>query len=89
MTNEFKEGDKLCGVRLLDKSMPGKECSFRIEIWTKFSNDSDESGKSMKQYIDETLVSIIKECKDPITSVSPVKFTPHKSVDKAGAKGGY
>ena len=39
ITGEFTECDKLCGVRLLDKSGSSKESFFRIEVWTKFAPD--------------------------------------------------
>lgn len=60
VTNHCKEGQKRCGVCLPDKSFPDKENSFSVEILTKFSSDSNKLGKSIKQYIDETLVSILK-----------------------------
>lgn len=88
VTGEFEECDKLCGVRLLDKSQPSKESCFRIEIWTKFSSDSEEEGKNMRRYIDEKLVSMIKECPDQIASVSASKFTQHKSPPATGNKMG-
>ena len=53
VTGEFEEADKLCGVRLLDKSQPAKESCFRIEIWTKFSSDAEDEGKNMRRYISE------------------------------------
>ena len=37
ITGEFAESDKLCGVRLLDKSSNDRPNVFRIEIWTKFA----------------------------------------------------
>ncbi len=43
----------------------------------------------MKQYIEDTLVSIIKESKDPMSSAGPIKFTTHKSTQAQGTKGGY
>ena len=39
ITGEFAECDKICGVRLLDKSSLNKESFFRIEIWTKFATE--------------------------------------------------
>lgn len=37
----------LCGVRLLDKSREGRENNFRLEVWTKFSNDKEEPAIKM------------------------------------------
>ena len=79
MTGEFKECDKLCGVRLLDKSKTGAENSFRIEVWTKFSSDNDEAGKIMKQYIEEVFCALIRECKDSIVKVNTANFAQHKT----------
>jgi len=57
---------------------------YRIEIWTKFSNENEDSGKNMKKYIDEKIVSIIKECNDPMVNVSQIKFTQHKTQSSTG-----
>ena len=84
VTGEFSECDKICGVRLLDKSMAGKESFFRIEIWTKFSSDQEECGKNMKDYIETKLVKIIRECKDQIVMVNPTRFEMHKSAPSTG-----
>jgi hypothetical protein len=88
VTGEFKECDKLCGVRMLDKSQQGKESCFRIEIWTKFGSDQEEEGKNMRHYIEEKLVSMIKESNDPIAQVSANKFTQHKSPPAGANKPG-
>ena len=83
MTGEFKECDKLCGVRLLDKSKTGAENSFRIEVWTKFSSDNDEAGKIMKQYIEEVFCALIRECKDSIVKVNTASVAVPVFVTKA------
>ena len=38
VTGEFPDADKIAGVRILDKSTNERPGSFRIEIWTKFSD---------------------------------------------------
>ena len=41
VTSDFPDSDKICGVRLLDKSNSDRPGIYRIEIWTKF-NDPKE-----------------------------------------------
>jgi hypothetical protein len=33
VTGVFPHTDLLCGIRFLDKSKPGNECYYRIEVW--------------------------------------------------------
>jgi len=53
VTSEFAEIDKICGVRLLDKSIVGKENIFRVEVWTKFSKEQDKEAIDIKSYVDK------------------------------------
>ena len=78
MTSEFKEADKLCGVRLLDKSKRENESVFRIEIWTKFANEEDESARNMRKYIEEVFIKLIREGTDGRETPS-IKFSSHSS----------
>ena len=72
----------LCGVRILDKSRDGRENNFRIEIWTKFSDESDEVGQKMKDYIETKLVPTLME--DEEQKGSPkINFSSHKTTEKA------
>lgn len=89
VTGEFSECDKLCGVRLLDKSQPGKESFFRIEVWTKFSSEHEDSGKAMREYIEQKLATLIKETEDPMILVNQTKFAQHKTAPAAGGNKGY
>ena len=59
ITQEFKEADMLCGVRLLDKSREGRENNFRVEVWTKFADESSPVAQSMKKYIEDKIVHAI------------------------------
>ena len=38
VTDTFENADMIAGIRLLDKSVMGRENMFRFEIWTKFDN---------------------------------------------------
>ena len=38
VTDTFENAQMLAGIRLLDKSVNGREGIFRIEVWTKFDN---------------------------------------------------
>ena len=80
VTGEFAEFDKICGVRLLDKSMTGKENFFRVEVWTKFSNEGDKEAQEIKKYVETEIVKffITEEGKDgKETYVHQSKFTLH------------
>ena len=39
---DFEIADYIAGIRLLDKSMSGRESIFRIEIWTKFNDQQKD-----------------------------------------------
>ena len=74
----------LCGVRILDKSRDGRENNFRIEIWTKFSDESDEVGQKMKTYIESKLVPVLMD--DDEQKGSPkIAFSSHKPAEKKPA----
>ena len=51
ITSDFPDSDKLCGVRLLDKSQNDRPGIFRIEIWTKLNDSSCDEYKNMHNYI--------------------------------------
>jgi len=88
ISQEFKEADMLCGVRLLDKSRDGRENNFRVEIWTKFADEKSDVAQSMKKYIEEKIMGAILEDSD---DKSPLKisFVVHKATPKptSGAQG--
>jgi len=79
VTGEFAEVDKLCGVRLLDKSANGKESFFRIEIWTKLASEQEAEGQLIRKYLDEVFIDgILKKCENPLVSLHSTKFVNHK-----------
>lgn len=101
VTWEFKEADKLCGVRLLDKSQPSKEGSYRIEVWTQLADEQDSSNKLIKAYLEEVFVAMINDgCKDAAEGEGSqpewgakencIQFGSHKVSDsKPSYKGGH
>ena len=56
VTQEFVHCDFIAGVRLLDKSTTSKQGFFRIEVWTKFDDESSTLGNEMKAYLQENYV---------------------------------
>ena len=100
VTWEFKEADKLCGVRLLDKSQPSKEGSYRIEVWTQLADENDDSNKKIKTYLEDVFVAMINDgCKSAADSDQQadwgardhcIQFGSHKVSDsKPSYKGGH
>jgi hypothetical protein len=81
VTQEFKEADMLCGVRLLDKSREGRENNFRVEIWTKFAEEKSEVAQNMKKYIEEKIMSVIQENEEDPSPLR-ISFSVHKSTPK-------
>ena len=83
LSGEFKECDKLCGVRLLDKSQKDKESFFRIEVWTKFATETEESAIAIKKYIQEELIEgTLKKDACEWIHVNSAKFVTHKAQPK-------
>ena len=74
VTGEFPDTDKVCGVRLLDKSSNDRPSVFRIEVWTTFdSADSDES-RNLIKYINQKFSDTLAGS----DFKGPVKFAGHK-----------
>lgn len=48
----------LCGVRLLDKSRGGQCGFYRIEVWTKFNEVTENMGATMQAFIKEKLITL-------------------------------
>ena len=61
VTSEFAEFDKLCGIRLLDKSAQGKSGQFRVEVWLKSDNEHSPEGKNIKAYLTDKVEKILNE----------------------------
>jgi hypothetical protein len=81
VTQEFKEADMLCGVRLLDKSREGSENNFRVEIWTKFAEEKSEVAQNMKKYIEEKIMGVIQEHEEDPSPLR-ITFSVHKQTPK-------
>ena len=56
ITDEFKNTDMLAGIRLLDKSTSSRENFFRIEIWTKFSDNEVGLKNEMQKHLEEEYI---------------------------------
>ena len=59
VSQEIPHCDFIAGVRLLDKSMSNKQGFFRLEVWTKFDDESSKLGSEMKAYLHENFVEQI------------------------------
>merc|ERR1740117_595 len=59
VAQEFPHCDFIAGVRLLDKSMSNKQGFFRLEVWTKFDDETSKLGTEMKKYLAEHFVEQI------------------------------
>ena len=51
VTDTFENADMIAGIRLLDKSVMGRENMFRFEIWTKFDNTQQILVESLQQHL--------------------------------------
>lgn len=51
VTGVFPHTDLICGVRFLDKSKPGFEQNYRIEVWVMFNDDSVSQAREIKDYL--------------------------------------
>jgi len=71
VTQEFPHCDFIAGVRLLDKSMTNKQGFFRIEVWTKFDDESSKLGTEMKAYLQDNYVAQIL---DPVEKFTEKEF---------------
>ena len=61
ITNEFVNVDFLAGIRLLDKSTSTRENFFRIEIWTKFSDNEVALKDEMQKHLEEAYIQKMRE----------------------------
>ena len=61
VTGEFKHAEMISGVRLLDKSLSGKENFFRFEIWTKFGNNQQAMLQEMQKHLEEEYIKLMYE----------------------------
>ena len=59
ITDEFKNTDMLAGIRLLDKSTSSRENFFRIEIWTKFSDNELALKNEMQNYLEGEFIHMM------------------------------
>jgi hypothetical protein len=74
---DFHELDNITGIRAVDKSQNGK-LSYKLEIWTKFSDENSEEGKKLRAYITDKFIN-----KDPSGKPDSVlNFSPHKDDGK-------
>jgi hypothetical protein len=71
ITKQFPFVEEITGARILDKSRAGQE-QFRIEVWTKFSDQHSEAGKAMYSYIDTNYVSKLN------SSSQKIVFSKHE-----------
>jgi len=60
-TRSFAEIDLIAGVRFLDKSSERSKSVFRIEVWTKFDQEDSPMGKSLRAYLEEAFIKVIRE----------------------------
>lgn len=51
ITHRFPHHEQIAGIRIVDKSFPGKEM-FRFEVWVKFGTDQGEAASAIKHFID-------------------------------------
>ena len=86
----------LCGVRLLDKSRHGQAGLYRIEVWTKFAEKTENMGQDMETYIKQKLIPLSlseeeqkdeEKVKEKIAG-TPVKFTDHNNNKGKSQAGG-
>ena len=56
ITDEFENVDMLAGIRLLDKSTSSRENFFRVEIWTKFSDNEVALKNEMQKHLEEEYI---------------------------------
>jgi hypothetical protein len=96
LSQEFEEADMLCGVRLLDKSRHGQAGAYRIEIWTKFHEETENMGNKMRKYIKEKIVALslseeiqndAEKLSDALNSIR-VKFQDHGGLKETQKTGG-
>ena len=65
VTDSFDNAQMLSGIRLLDKSVSGRENNFRIEIWTKFDNSQGALVQDLQWHLETEYVQ--KMIDDPHT----------------------
>lgn len=84
VSGEFAEIDSLCGFRMLDKSKETRENQFRLEVWIKQANDSDEIAQKIDQYLTANYIDfIIAEVgKDGEDAKIQRKFSSHGKTKK-------
>ena len=51
----------LSGIRLLDKSVSGRENIFRIEIWTKFDNSQVSLVQALQSHLEAEYIGMMME----------------------------
>jgi hypothetical protein len=69
----------ICGARILDRSKPGFENNFRIEVWVKFSDDRTSVGAEIKQYL-------AKHFAEPIYESGECEFASRNESDRVSFK---
>ena len=57
MVQEFPEVKMLAGVRILDKSTEKQASTFRMEVWTKFSDRKSYYGERIEKYLRENIIT--------------------------------
>ena len=61
VTDTFDNAQMLSGIRLLDKSVSGRENIFRIEIWTKFDNSQASLVQALQSHLETEYISMMQE----------------------------
>lgn len=66
--------EELTGIRAIDKSNNGK-LTYKLEFWTKFSNQECEAGKALREFITDRFIN-----KDPSGKPDQtLNFQAHKT----------
>ena len=82
VTRDFPNCDFIAGVRLLDKSMSNKQGFFRLEIWTKFDDESSKLGTEIRTYLQENFVAQILDPAEKFAEKEfqkiDISFSKHK-----------
>jgi hypothetical protein len=76
VSGEVQWQDKICGVRITDKSKGGDSYAYRFEIWTDFNREGgndDGAAPKIKEYLKNVLI----ELEFPDAASQEIGFHPH------------